>query len=107
MLKLDGSGTIGVVDVPAIPCNGVFFKCYATSYVADGRFVFKQEFRLLKRMSCSGCDECHAFWEGTGNCDLEDILDLQSTDHGEIYQASYDRGTPIGRQAATKTGAGG
>jgi len=95
MLKLDGTGRIELVGDPSGECGGLFFRCATTSYRVDGRIVFHQEFRLLKRMSCCGCGTCQSFWEEIDNCGTpEESLELQSTGHGRVYRAEYNPGTP-------------
>ncbi len=45
-------------------CKGLFFRAYENCYY-DGKTKFVQSFtiRLLKRISCKGCDMCEPFWD--------------------------------------------
>lgn len=47
-------------DEPNEPdtCKGVYFRYTETTYAGGGRFVFKKQISLLKRMSCPGCSKC-------------------------------------------------
>lgn len=48
----------------AIECKGIFFRYTCSSYISSHSSIeFRQSFRLLKRMSCSGCNKCQQIWE--------------------------------------------
>ena len=42
------------------PCPGVYFRYTENNYVTNGgtKFVIQKQISLLKKMSCTGCDEC-------------------------------------------------
>lgn len=42
------------------PCQGVFFRYTENNYVTNGgtKFVVQKQISLLKKISCTGCDEC-------------------------------------------------
>lgn len=67
-------------------CKGLFFRGYSSIYYKDGEIAKREGFRLLKRKSCKGGDNCKS-WDGkdtsTYNCDcwfLEQIDELLPDD---------------------------
>ena len=42
------------------PCPGVYFRYTENNYVTNGgtKFVIQKQISLLKKISCTGCDEC-------------------------------------------------
>lgn len=48
------------------PCKGLVFRCERTAWGDGGEINFKTRFRLLKRKSCPGCEQCDFLWEDVG-----------------------------------------
>jgi len=59
-------------------CKGIFFRYKFNCYVSKTKSIeYKQSFKLLKRMSCPGCNLCQGFWEDLNMTGApEDILKL-------------------------------
>ena len=53
-------------------CEGLLFRGYSSTYCKDGEVGKREGFRLLKRKSCKGGDDCKS-WDGedfaTYSCD--------------------------------------
>ena len=71
---------------PKPVCKGLFFRGYKNTFWSDGRYETKQGFRLLKRKSCKGWEECDSY-DGedskTMRCDhwlLDDMRDMIDID---------------------------
>lgn len=44
-------------------CKGIYFKGYSSVYSKNGIITEKKELRLMKRISCSGCEVCSGIYE--------------------------------------------
>jgi len=70
------------------PCEFVF-RCRINEYVSDKTICKKIEFRLMKSMSCLGCEKC---WDGLFN-DIRESGDLSmiywpdNPKNGVLYKA--------------------
>ena len=51
-------------------CKGLVYRCSVQEFMTEKRLVRQIEFRLLKRRSCPGCDQCGFMLD-----DLRDRLD--------------------------------
>lgn len=71
-------------------CKGLVWKCYVNSYMdySSGRITSKTELRLLKKKSCSGCDDCEylrsVIEEELCNDSKNNEL-FKELEHGKLY----------------------
>lgn len=67
-------------------CKGLFFKGY--NYVFSdlkGKIKSSKELRLLKKKSCTGCEDCEWFWDFLGDTISEEYGLLDNIEYGKIY----------------------
>lgn len=70
-----------------VSCKGLVFRCEINEYFSGERIVQKTTYRLLKRKSCPGCDQC-----GFMRDDLNEMISGQygmiwpdNPKHGALY----------------------
>lgn len=68
-------------------CKGLFFRGVVNQYFDGKKLVFKEELRLLKKKSCSGCIQCDSM--------LDDMHEFQNMvvvedeiENGALYTAN-------------------
>lgn len=67
-------------------CKGLFFRGYRNMYASGAEIHMKQGFRLLKRMSCTGCEKCGYFGDSMGEMvDSHGVLYPDEIKHGGLY----------------------
>lgn len=78
-----------------VECKGIFFRYSRSSYVSSHQSVeFRESYRLLKKKSCPGCDECRYFWEELSMDDV-DTFNMEwpkEPCHGDLYKVRYIAG---------------
>jgi hypothetical protein len=72
-------------------CRGRFFRFGESIFVSShGSVEVRKSFRLLKKMSCPGCDECRQFDEDLSVCDVDEVIELPDKPvHGKIYELKF------------------
>jgi len=69
-----------------IECKGLFWRASVNSYLSTYKSIeYRESLRLLKRMSCKGCETCDWVWDA-----LQEELELNGgypgkIEHGKIY----------------------
>ena len=67
-------------------CKGLFFRGYHSAFAQDGHIGIRQGVKLLKRMSCRGCDECGYLWDDAVEANSCGSLIVPEIEHGALYQ---------------------
>ena len=66
-------------------CKGIFWRGSVNCYVDRGNIIVKKSLKLMKRMSCPGCENCDWLSEYF----REDVADgkdyLSGIEHGRMY----------------------
>ena len=62
-------------------CKGLIFKLNKSSYWSKDRLVFKQEFYLMKSLSCNNCPECSY---------IKDQLKIDICEHADPWLSSRE-----------------
>lgn len=70
-------------DETTKPCKGLFFRGYSSVYYRNGIIKRTDELRLLKRMSCPGCDKCGWVLDTLSEC--TDNIIIPAIKNGKIY----------------------
>lgn len=81
----------GEREKDAEECKGIFFRGITNNYFdyATGKLVWKEELRLLKRMSCKGCSKCDWLFDDIrehAECGCSIILPKNGIEHGKTYR---------------------
>ena len=74
-------------DYPDLPaCKGVF------SYGGKGRTLFSQELKILRRLSCKGCEKCDGIYETLHEQTSLDMIPFPSGSacHGDIVKLEIE-----------------
>lgn len=74
------------------PCKGLIFRLTRSGWAHEGDSVgFKYQFKLLKRKSCKGCDQCLFLWDDLHEriCDWGNDGYGSNIELGEENQALY------------------
>ena len=71
-------------------CKGLFWRASVSSFLSSHRSIeTRKSLRLLKRKSCTGCDQCEWIWDYIHEmiCDSwgRDNDYLGEIEHGKIY----------------------
>ena len=79
-----------VLDCPApvSTCKGQVFKGYASLFCHKGRVERRQGIRLMKSLSCPGCEHCGGGWmlsEGPDHIDCGTLL-MPEIENGKLYE---------------------
>jgi hypothetical protein len=80
---------LDVDEVKTPVCKGRFYRGYVTKYQTKYGIAKKIEVRILKRMSCPGCDKCGGIDEDLNMGLWEDYISLEGIEDGKIYQTEY------------------
>lgn len=56
------------------PCKGIVFRGYTNRYYDGSKVVFKQELRILKRKSCTGCERCTWLYEALAEMESSGLV---------------------------------
>lgn len=81
-----GSQEIVVTTVDSgidVICRGLFYRCRKSYYRSNVNFTFREEYRFLCKMSCTGCDRCMHLLDAMKEQDNEFPADGIN---GEIYR---------------------
>ena len=89
MSKLD---ILDITKVPLCDCKGLFFRYTESSYLSKRNTLeYKQSFRLLKKKSCDGCDQCRGFWEDLGMSSIEEVVELpEGLIDNYVYRVQFE-----------------
>jgi hypothetical protein len=68
-----------------IECKGLFFRGYRNVYHQGTELHMKQGFKLLKRMSCTGCEKCGFFDDMGEMIEGDCVIYPDSIKHGGLY----------------------
>jgi len=74
-------------------CKGLVFRGYNSVFKkSSGNFEQRQGFMLLKRKSCTGCDQCRGLLDFANDClcDYVDSLYEKPIKDGGLYKLTYD-----------------
>lgn len=71
------------------PCKGIVFRGYTNRYYDGYKVVFNQELRVLRRKSCTGCEQCGWIYE--------ELTEMENDDNLAVYSA--------GKEGRLKSGA--
>jgi hypothetical protein len=69
-------------------CKGLTFRGFYNQYYLDGKFEIKQGIKLLKRKSCSGCEQCFFLHDALRELsDIEGaiVLPKEGLRNGKLY----------------------
>lgn len=76
-----------------VPCKGLFFRVAENAYYQDGIYFRSIKLKKLKRISCSGCEECGGWLEDymQEDCtmDFGGGIDVSGIHHGDIVEPIY------------------
>lgn len=78
--------------LPEIPekevCDGLFYRGKVNAYTSGGNYIFDRRMMLLKRRSCSGCENCHFLLEDLNerSHDNHYYPNIDHVEHGALYQ---------------------
>ena len=70
-------------------CKGQVFKGYSTLFYHKGRIERREGIRLMKSLSCPGCEDCGGAWmleEVNDHIKCETLLMPGSIAHGCLYE---------------------
>lgn len=73
------------VKVETAQCKGLFWRGSISSFISSYKSIeVRKSLRLLKKLSCPGCENCDWIWEELGNeyISFEDSLEIK---HGKLY----------------------
>ena len=76
---------------PPGECKGLYWRAYVSSYLSSYRSIeVKKSLKLLKRKSCSGCEQCEWLWEHiyeeiAGICTWDNPDYLSELKNGKVY----------------------
>ena len=73
-------------------CDGIFFRCRVNNYYNEKTksIEYKTTYKFLKKMSCSGCDTCRAFFfDCREGFDCGIIIIPDNPIDNQIYQAFF------------------
>lgn len=67
-------------------CKKIYLKGCVSSYISGNGIINQNKsIRLLKRISCKGCDGCNWFWTVINDIILKDNKVLSTIEHNKIY----------------------
>lgn len=69
-------------------CKGQVFKGYSSFFYNNGRIERRQGIRLMKSLSCPGCEDCGGAWmlgEVREHIECETFL-MPEIEHGKLYE---------------------
>lgn len=72
-----------------IKCKGMIFKLRKSSFWSNDRLVFKQEFYLMKSLSCNNCPKCEYIKEAIkiDVCENNDPwLSIDNLNSAELFE---------------------
>ncbi len=67
-------------------CKGIFFRGYDNIFYSGGRLEQKRGYRLLKRMSCQGCESCGWLRDEAIIEEVSNLIDLGEIKDYGLYE---------------------
>lgn len=69
-------------------CKGLVFKCVDNDYFSNDRIVKQRTMRLMKKLSCSGCEQCGPLLDDVKEFmfDQSHAVMTDNCEHGNLYQ---------------------
>lgn len=74
----------------ALECKGFVFRCSVSSFLSKHNSIeTRKSMRLLKTLSCKGCEQCSGLWEYLAE-DIQNLADedfIGNLSSGSMYKA--------------------
>jgi len=67
------------------PCKGLIFRGFKSLYMANGVICKKEGVKLLKRMSCPGCEQCFIMMDELREFVNNEAIIIPEIEHGALY----------------------
>lgn len=95
MSDFNGLFDLPITKVGHPKCKGIFFRYYESYYMSSHFSIeFRRSYRLLKKLSCSGCDFCQQIREDVAMCgDVMSVFrESKKPVDGAMYEAVFVSG---------------